>query len=210
MVSRGNSSNPGVPGAQPARGGPQRWLVLGGGYFGMRLADRLLDLGHEVVVTHRAGTHQRTVRQPAATVAPKPSSPGPRSRLQAVVFDSAQGIDPDLRALGPFTAVLSTIPPGEAGVDPVQERLGDALRREAPPWVGYLSTTGIYGDLQGGWADESLPPRSSTPRTRRRINCEAAWRGSGLGASDPAPAGHLRAWPQSLLPASGGTGPPDP
>jgi len=172
--------NPGVPGSEGAQGDPQRWLVLGGGYCGMRLVDQLLDLGHTVVVTHRAGTDWHAIHHPAATVAPNPSSPRPRPKPQAVVFDNAQGIDPDLSALGPFTAVLSTIRPGEDGVDPVQDRLGDALRQIAPPWVGYLSTTGVYGDLQGSWADESLPPQSRVPRSRHRIGCEAAWRASGL------------------------------
>ena len=180
MVSHVNSSNPGVPASEPAQAGPQRWLVLGGGYCGMRLVDQLLDMGHEVVVTHRAGTDWRTIHQPAAMVPPRTSPPGGRPQLQVAVFDSAQGIDPDLGALGPFTAVLSTIPPGEAGVDPVQERLGAALQREAPPWVGYLSTSGIYGDRQGDWADESLLPCSPIPRSRHRISCEAAWRASGL------------------------------
>ena len=172
--------NPGVSGSELARSGSERWLVLGGGYCGMRLVDRLLDLGHEVVVTHRASTDQRTIHQPAATVDQTTSSSRLRPQPQVVVFDNAQRIDPDLGALGPFTAVLSTIPPGEAGVDPVQDRLGAALRQEAPPWVGYLSTSGVYGDLQGGWADESLPPRSHIPRSRHRIGCEAAWRASGL------------------------------
>ena len=150
----------------------QRWLVLGGGYCGMRLVDRLLSLGHEVVVTHRAATNHRAIHQSPA--------PPARSRLQVVVFDGAQGIVPPLEALGPFAAVLSTIAPTKGGIDPVQHRLGDALRRLAPPWVGYLSTSGVYGDLQGGWADESLPPRSRNRRSLQRMGCEAAWRASGL------------------------------
>ncbi len=180
MVSHMNSSNRGVPASEFAQGGPQRWLVLGGGYCGMRLVDQLLEMGHGVVVTHRAGTDWRTIHQPAATVLPKTSPLGVKPQLQVAVFDSGQGIDPDLSALGPFTAVLSTVPPGEAGVDPVLDRLGAALRQEAPPWVGYLSTSGIYGDQQGDWADESLLPCSPNPRSRRRIRCEAAWRASGL------------------------------
>lgn len=172
--------NPGVPEPERPQRDPQRWLVLGGGYCGMRLVDQLLDLGDAVVVTHRAGTNRHTIHQSPASLAPDTWSPRPIPQLQVVAFDSVQGIDPDLGALGPFTAVLSTIPPGDAGVDPVLDRLGAALRRSAPPWVGYLSTSGVYGDLQGGWADESLPPRSRITRSRHRIDCEAAWRASGL------------------------------
>lgn len=180
MVSRVKSRNPGIPGPGRARSEPQRWLVLGGGYCGMRLVDQLLDLGHDVVVTHRASTDRYAIHHPSAPLAPNTSSPRPRPQPRVVVFDDAQGIVPDLSALGPFTAVISTIPPGKDGVDPVQDRLGTALRQDAPPWVGYLSTSGVYGDLQGDWADESLPPRSRIPRSRHRTHCEAAWQASGL------------------------------
>lgn len=174
------SGNPDVPGSEGAQREPQRWLVLGGGYCGMRLVDQLLDLGHAVVVTHRASTDGHAIHQRVATVHQTTTSPRPRPQPQVVVFDNAQKIDPDLSALGPFTAVLSTIPPGNTGIDPVQDRLGAALRQQAPPWVGYLSTSGVYGDTKGGWADESLPPRSRIPRSCNRIHCEAAWRASGL------------------------------
>ena len=181
MMSRVNSSKPGIPRSERGGHEPQRWLVLGGGYCGMRLVDQLLDLGHEVVVTHRAHTDQDIIHQPAAAVVPNTASPRrPRPQPQVVVFDNSRGITPDLSALGPFTAVLSTIPPGKDGIDPVQDHLGSALQQAAPPWVGYLSTSGVYGDLQGGWADESLPPCSTVPRSRHRIGCEAAWKASGL------------------------------
>ena len=180
MVSHVNSSNMGTTASELAQNEPQRWLVLGGGYCGMRLVDQLLGLGHEVVVTHRADTDQRTIHQPAATIAQKNSSSRPRPQLQVVVFDDERGVDPDISALGPFTAVLSTIPPGKNSIDPVQDRLGAALRQAAPPWVGYLSTSGVYGDLQGNWANEALPPRSRIPRSCRRISCETAWSASGL------------------------------
>ena len=47
-------------------------------------------------------------------------------------------------------------------------------------WVGYLSTTGVYGDTQGNWVRETDPARPGQARSRRRLNCEEAWRDSGL------------------------------
>ncbi len=173
MVSHMHRGTTGTLEPEPPRNGPQRWLILGGGYCGMSLVDRLLAMGHEVVVSHRLGTDWHTIHQ-------KTLSPQQKTQLQVVVFDDEQGIHPDLNRLGPFTVVLSTIPPGQGGVDPVQEGLGDALRQADAPWVAYLSTSGVYGNLQGGWADESLPLRSTIPRTRHRIGCEGAWRSSGL------------------------------
>jgi nucleoside-diphosphate-sugar epimerase len=71
------------------------------------------------------------------------------------------------------THVLSSVPPLGEG-DPVLERYGDALRH---PWLGYLSSTGVYGDTGGAWVDESAP----TGRGRRsaRARCDAAWLGRG-------------------------------
>lgn len=57
-------------------------------------------------------------------------------------------------ALAAATHVLSTVPPGEAG-DPVLAAHGRAIGRL--PWIGYLSSTGVYGDTQGAWVDESAP-----------------------------------------------------
>jgi len=47
-------------------------------------------------------------------------------------------------------------------------------------WVGYLSTTGIYGDCQGKWVTESDIPKPHLPRSLRRLACEEAWQSSNL------------------------------
>jgi nucleoside-diphosphate-sugar epimerase len=46
--------------------------------------------------------------------------------------------------------------------------------------VGYLSTTGVYGDTGGAWVDETSPPRPLLPRSRERLACEQAWHRTGL------------------------------
>ena len=56
-----------------------------------------------------------------------------------------------------------------------------ALRRAiaaAPAlrWIGYLSTTGVYGDRGGGWVDEDTEPAPVSDRSRRRLAAEAGWR----------------------------------
>ena len=53
------------------------------------------------------------------------------------------------------------------------------LEREGLRWVGYLSTTGVYGDHGGAWVDESTPVNPSTERGKTRVRMERAWR-SGL------------------------------
>lgn len=47
-------------------------------------------------------------------------------------------------------------------------------------WAGYLSTTGVYGDRSGAWADESDAPRPTSARAKRRMAAEAAWLRSGM------------------------------
>ena len=53
------------------------------------------------------------------------------------------------------------------------------LSRAAPRlrWIGYVSTTGVYGDRGGGWVDETTMPAPGSPRTRRRLAAEQAWSG---------------------------------
>lgn len=82
-------------------------------------------------------------------------------------------------ALGEASHLLVSVPPRDAegrDVDPVLARYGDAVRA-APGlrWIGYYSTTGIYGDRGGGWVDESSEPDPTSPRARRRIEAEQAW-----------------------------------
>ncbi len=96
----------------------------------------------------------------------------------------AQGVEPvvwpgsDLSgALDAATHILVSAAPTETG-DPVLEALGDriAARAQNLTWVGYLSTTGVYGDHRGGWVDETTPLTPSTRRGRLRVAAETAWR----------------------------------
>jgi nucleoside-diphosphate-sugar epimerase len=72
-------------------------------------------------------------------------------------------------ALAAASHVLSSVPPGEAG-DPVLARYGDALGHG---WLGYLSSTGVYGDTGGAWVDESAPIGGG--RRSVRSEADSAW-----------------------------------
>jgi nucleoside-diphosphate-sugar epimerase len=78
-------------------------------------------------------------------------------------------------ALDGVTHVLLSVPPDETG-DPVLDTMGPAIA--ALPdlaWLGYLSTTGVYGDRGGAWVDENAELRPSGERGRRRVMAEAGW-----------------------------------
>ena len=127
-------------------------LVFGLGYTGRAVAALAVADGLRVTATSR---------DPAGLTPP----PG----VALCLFDAASP------ALATATHVLSTAAPGEDG-DPVLARFGAELAATPARWLGYLSTTGVYGDRAGGWVDESTPPAPGQDRSRRRLAAEQAWR----------------------------------
>lgn len=121
-----------------------RMLIFGLGYTGTRLAERLRDQGWTVEATGRKGTLE--------------------------FGDQAEV----LRALAHATHILSSVPPDPAtGADPVLTRYDAALAASNARWIGYLSSTGVYGDTKGAWVDESAPIGSG--RRQARAEADRAW-----------------------------------
>lgn len=83
----------------------------------------------------------------------------------------------DKQAVGASIArashILSSVPPAEEH-DPVLEHYTDALQGK---WLGYLSSTGVYGDTGGAWVDESAP--TGTGRRKARTEADQRWLGMG-------------------------------
>lgn len=97
----------------------------------------------------------------------------------------ASGIEPLLLrgslvpALGRASHVLTSVAPDAAG-DPILRDHADELRGARPEWVGYLSTTAVYGDHCGGWVDEDTALSPSTARGHARVAAEQEWSSLGL------------------------------
>jgi nucleoside-diphosphate-sugar epimerase len=92
------------------------------------------------------------------------------------IFSRSQPLADAKTALAGATHVLLSVPPDEAG-DPVLDRHGAALASlPGLRWIGYLSTTGVYGDRHGAWVDEETPPNPAGERGRRRLAAEDGWR----------------------------------
>ncbi|MEO7247017.1 MAG: SDR family NAD(P)-dependent oxidoreductase [Novosphingobium sp.] len=117
-----------------------RMFIFGLGYSAARIAASLESRGWVVVSTGRDGT---------------------------LAFDDEGAVR---LALVDSSHVLSSVPPGGEGADPVLERYGAACEGK---WLGYLSSTGVYGDCGGAWVDESAPVGSG--RRTARADCEAEW-----------------------------------
>jgi nucleoside-diphosphate-sugar epimerase len=132
-------------------------FVFGLGYSASAIAALLRRSGWQV-----SGTVRSAAKFEAQTV----------QGFAPLLFSDTDGIR---RALESATHCLVSVPPGEAG-DPVLAAYGQALG-DAPKlhWIGYLSTIGVYGDLQGAWADEDTPAEPDTRRGVARIEAEAAW-----------------------------------
>jgi nucleoside-diphosphate-sugar epimerase len=80
-------------------------------------------------------------------------------------------------AISGVTHVLVSVPPDAIG-DPVLDRLGeDIAALPGLAWLGYLSTTGVYGERAGDWVDETAALRPSGERGRRRVKAEQGWLG---------------------------------
>ena len=73
------------------------------------------------------------------------------------------------------THILLSPAPGPDG-DPVLPEVGEKIAAKSNlEWLGYLSTTGVYGDHKGAWVDESAPMTPATKRGEARVTAEGAW-----------------------------------
>ena len=96
------------------------------------------------------------------------------------IFNSENNIVPDKKIFDGVTHILSCIPPDKNGKDPVLGSLKNKLKSLSLEWVGYLSTTGVYGDTKGDWVCERDQPYPFQERSLKRLNCEREWIESGL------------------------------
>ena len=136
-------------------------LSIGHGYSARALAPLLLAEGWRIIGTTRSGEKAEALRAEG---------------VEAVVWPG-----PDLRPyLAQASHVLTSVAPTPDG-DPVLADIGaDLAQAKHLEWVGYLSTTGVYGDHAGGWVDEDTALSPSTRRGKMRVQAEAAWQALGL------------------------------
>lgn len=110
---------------------------------------------------------------------------GSTRSAQAMDDIAATGVVPLLwgpevaEAIPTASHILISVAPGE-GADPTLAAFGAALATARPRWVGYLSTTAVYGDHGGAWVDETTALTPSTMRGRARVAAEQAWAGLDL------------------------------
>ena len=149
--------------------GSRRIFCFGLGYVALALSRALRRRGWDV---------SGSVRNPTCTK---------MHDIRCVRFDSQVGrMQNGFRNLDGVEALLSCIPPQPRIGDPVlYHHRRDIVRLRDINWIGYLSTTGVYGNHQGALVDETTVPNPTTERARRRLVAEHAWRRLGKQRAIP-------------------------
>lgn len=132
-------------------------LIFGYGFIGKAFADLARTSGYSIIATAR--------------------DPEKRVALEA---DDVGAVDPgDTRAMAEAiakaSALLITPAPGDDGC-PAFAALEPHLDAASGKWIGYLSTTGVYGDRDGGWVWEDSALVPSSTEGRRRVLAETQWK----------------------------------
>ena len=134
-------------------------LSIGHGYSAQALARRLLPQGWQIIGTTRTEAGAKALRA---------------TGIEALVWPEA-----DLSgALAKATHLLTSVAPGDS--DPVLQAIGPQIAGSALKWVGYLSTTAVYGHHNGDWVDETTALAPTTARGAARVQAEADWTALGL------------------------------
>ncbi len=139
-------------------------LIFGFGYSGKVMARRMLARGWRVTATVR----RAEARAEAGAMGVTPIDPADPAALAQVA--------------GRAKAILVTAAPTERGC-PGLAALTPAIATSGgfPDWIGYLSTTGVYGDREGGWVFETSTLSAQSLEGARRVAAERDWRQIGRG-----------------------------
>ena len=130
-----------------------KFLILGCGFSGSFFAKKIRQLGCTALTSSRSE----------------------KNDPDSFLFNSESGVIPNKKIFDGVTHILSCIPPDKNGNDPVLQILKTKLKSLSLEWVGYLSTTGVYGNTRGDWVSETDQPNPSQKRSQTRLNCEKEW-----------------------------------
>ncbi len=138
----------------------RRLFCFGLGYTARALARALIAEGWEIAGTCRGEDARRELEAEG---------------IAAHLFDRERPLTGAAAVLAGATHLLSSVPPDATG-DAVLDCHAEAIAHaEAIEWIGYLSTTGVYGNHRGLWVDEDTPSTPSGERGRRRVAAEELW-----------------------------------
>jgi len=141
-----------------------RVVILGCGYIGIELGRQLTAAGHEVIGVRRSDSGCR--------------------EIEAAGFEAHQADltdDDDVAELPDADWIVFAASSGGRNAEAARRIYVDALdsviesygQRESPPdRLVYTSSTGVYGDHDGDWVDESTELDPTTEKTRVLVEAE--------------------------------------
>ena len=135
-----------------------KFLIFGGGFSGNYFAKSIRKLGCIALTSSRSENND-------------PNS---------FIFNSENNSIPEDSIFDEVTHILNCIPPDKNGNDPVLKILKNKIKNISIKWVGYLSTTGVYGNTYGSWVTEKDEPNPMQKRSQNRLSCEKEWLDSNL------------------------------
>ena len=135
-----------------------KFLIFGGGFSGKYFAKSIRKLGCIALTSSRSVNNDSN----------------------SFIFNSENNLIPEDSIFEGVTHILSCIPPDKNGKDPVLKSLRNKINNISLKWIGYLSTTGVYGNTYGAWVSEEDQPNPLQERSQRRLNCEKEWINSNL------------------------------
>jgi nucleoside-diphosphate-sugar epimerase len=148
----------------PDAASPVSLLVFGGGWLGRAAALEAVRRGGKAVATSR--------------------DPDTRAALEAEGIGAVDPADETALAAAVATAsaLLVTAPPDAHGC-PGLKALIPAITASAawPDWIGYVSSTAVFGDRAGGWAFEDDDLNAASLEGARRVRAERDWLDAGRG-----------------------------
>lgn len=138
-------------------------LILGCGYVGQHTGRKLADADHAVYGTVRSAEAAEGLI---------------KSNIKPVLISEINDIL-DTNELQNITHIIDSIPLEKSGtglINPQQSFVPELIKK-APKlrWVGYLSTTGVYGDSGGEWVNEDTPTNPTSERGKQRLVAEKTW-----------------------------------
>jgi len=143
-----------------ASGKAPHLFCFGLGYSARALAKRLMSEGWFVSGTCRDEETRKALAD---------------AGMRAFLFDRDRPLVDPVDILSPATDIFSSVPPDADG-DPVLDCHGGSIAAmNSVRWIGYLSTTGVYGDTGGARVSETSPVNPTSARSRRRVGAENQW-----------------------------------
>lgn len=139
-----------------------RLLIFGGGWLGRAVGAEALRRGGAATATSRNAETRAALAAEGLT----PVDPADTADLQAAVARAS--------------AILVTAPPTAEGCPGLAALIPAITASEArPDWIGYISSTAVYGDRNGGWAFEDDALNAATLQGARRVRAEQDWLDAG-------------------------------